>query len=126
CSGFTRVTARPVAQPPKAAFVTRLRRRKLPGCAARQLPDRSTPIWVGSSPTGDPCPRGTRQRSATVLQLSHKDDPPCPPREPWWARRGGCHDQTDTPWPTIAHPTGPGKSQQSHGSCLKCVSDCRI
>src|SRR5215471_21680549 len=25
CSGFTHVTARPVAQPPKAAFVTRLR-----------------------------------------------------------------------------------------------------
>jgi hypothetical protein len=25
CSGFTRVTARPVARPPKAAFVTRLR-----------------------------------------------------------------------------------------------------
>ena len=31
CSGFTRVTARQIAQPPKAAFVTRLRRSQLPG-----------------------------------------------------------------------------------------------
>jgi hypothetical protein len=54
CSGFTRVTARPVAQPPKAAFVTRLRHGQLPSRAARQLPDRSTPIWVESSSTGDP------------------------------------------------------------------------
>ena len=30
-SGFTRVTARQIAQPPKAAFVTRLRRSQLPG-----------------------------------------------------------------------------------------------
>src|SRR5262249_27068105 len=53
CSGFTRVTARPVAQPPKAAFVTRLRQGQLPSNAARQLPDRSTPIWVDSASTGD-------------------------------------------------------------------------
>jgi hypothetical protein len=31
CSGFTRVTARWIAQPPKAAFVTRLRSSRLPG-----------------------------------------------------------------------------------------------
>ena len=31
CSGFTRVTARWIAQPPEAAFVTRLRSSRLPG-----------------------------------------------------------------------------------------------
>jgi hypothetical protein len=35
CSGFTRVTARTLAQQPKAAFVTGLRRSQLPGHAAR-------------------------------------------------------------------------------------------
>ena len=35
CSGFTRVTARMLAQPPEAAFVTGLRRDQLPGHAAR-------------------------------------------------------------------------------------------
>jgi hypothetical protein len=42
CSGFTRVTARRVAQPPKAAFVTRLRSGQSPSQTARQLPDPST------------------------------------------------------------------------------------
>ena len=53
CSGFTRVTARGIAQSPKATFVTRLRPSRLPSWAARQLPDQSTPIWVESSSTGD-------------------------------------------------------------------------
>src|SRR5262249_31898249 len=35
CSGFTRVTARRIAQPPKAAFVTRLRPGQLPSHVAR-------------------------------------------------------------------------------------------
>jgi len=39
CSGFTHIMARRIAQPPKAAFVTRLRPRRLPDKAARQLPD---------------------------------------------------------------------------------------
>jgi hypothetical protein len=39
CSDFTRVTARWIAQPPKAAFVTRLRADRLPSRRARQLPD---------------------------------------------------------------------------------------
>jgi len=39
CSGFTRVTARRIAQPPKATFVARLRPGRLPDQAARQLPD---------------------------------------------------------------------------------------
>jgi hypothetical protein len=39
CSGFTRVTARRIAQPPKVTFVTRLQSRQLPSKTARQLPD---------------------------------------------------------------------------------------
>src|SRR5881398_2746337 len=58
-SGFTRVTARWIAQPPKAAFVTRLRPGQLPDQAARQLPDQSTTLWVEPSSTGD-----TRRRGA--------------------------------------------------------------
>ena len=53
CSGFTRVTARRIAQPPKAAFVTRLRPARLPSQAARQLPDQPTTLWVEPSSTGD-------------------------------------------------------------------------
>ncbi len=41
CSGFTRVTARWIAQPPKAAFVTGLRSRRLPSGTACQLPDQT-------------------------------------------------------------------------------------
>jgi hypothetical protein len=58
CSGFTHVTARRIAQPPKAAFVTRLRPCRLPGRTARQLPDQSTTLWVESSSTSDPRLRG--------------------------------------------------------------------
>ncbi len=47
-----------IAQPPKAAFVTRLQPFRLPGRAARQLPDQSTTLWVESSSTGDPRLRG--------------------------------------------------------------------
>src|SRR3954465_9293446 len=58
-SGFTRVTARWIAQPPKAAFVTKIRPGRLPGQAARQLPDQSTTLWMEPSSTGD-----TRRRGA--------------------------------------------------------------
>src|SRR4029453_12101612 len=58
CSSFTHVTARRIAQPPKAAFVTRLQPFRLPGRAARQLPDQSTTVWVESSSTSDPRLRG--------------------------------------------------------------------
>jgi hypothetical protein len=51
CSGFTRVTARRIAQPRKAAFVTRLRPTRLPGQTARQLPDQSTTLRVEPSST---------------------------------------------------------------------------
>ena len=53
CSDFTHVTARWIAQPPKAAFVTRLRPGQLPNRSARQLPDQSTTLWVDSSSTDD-------------------------------------------------------------------------
>ena len=58
CSGFTHVTARWIAQPPKATFVTRLQPFRLPGRAARQLPDQSTTLWVESSSTDDSRLRG--------------------------------------------------------------------
>jgi hypothetical protein len=58
CSGFTHLTARQIAQPPKAAFVTRLQPFRLPGRAARQLPDQSTTLWVESSSTDDSRLRG--------------------------------------------------------------------
>src|ERR1700719_3048566 len=46
CLGFTHVTARRIAQPPKATFVTKLQPFQLPGRTARQLPDQSTTLWV--------------------------------------------------------------------------------
>ena len=52
------VTAHRIAQPPKAAFVTRLQPCQLPGRAARQLPDQSTILRVESSSTSDPRLRG--------------------------------------------------------------------
>src|ERR1700719_3208347 len=58
CSGFTHVTARWIARPPKAAFVTRLQPARLPDQAARQLPDQSTTLRVAPSSTGDTSPRG--------------------------------------------------------------------
>ncbi len=58
CSGFTHVTARRIAQPPNATLVTRLRPFRLPGRAARQLPDQSTTLRVEPSSTGDPRLRG--------------------------------------------------------------------
>ena len=59
CSGFTRVTARWIAQPPKATFFfTGLRNGQLPNRPARQLPDQPTTLWVASSSTGVPRLRG--------------------------------------------------------------------
>jgi len=48
CSGFTRVTACRIAQPPKVAFVTRLRPSRSPVQAARQLPG-PTDNFLGGS-----------------------------------------------------------------------------
>jgi hypothetical protein len=61
CSGFTRVTARWIAQPPKAAFVTRLQPSQLPDQTARQLPEQSTTLRVEPSSTGDTRRRGARR-----------------------------------------------------------------
>src|SRR6476620_4221601 len=63
CSGFTHVTARWIAQPPKAAFVARLRTDRLPSRHARQLPDQSTTLWVESSSTGDTRLRGALNKT---------------------------------------------------------------
>ena len=60
CSGFTRVTARWIAQPPEVTFVTRLQHGQLPDRPARQLPDQPTILRVASSSTGDPRLRGAR------------------------------------------------------------------
>ena len=58
CSGFTRVTARQIAQPPKGDLCHEAPACRLPGRAARQLPDQSTTLWVDSSSTDDPRLRG--------------------------------------------------------------------
>jgi len=63
CSGFTRVTARWIARPPEAAFVTRLRPVRLPVQTARQLPDQSTTLWAEPSSAGDTRLRGAPKRS---------------------------------------------------------------
>ena len=46
-----------------ATFVTRLQPFRLPGRAARQLPDQSTTLWVESSSTSDPRLRGALPRA---------------------------------------------------------------
>jgi hypothetical protein len=58
CSGFTRVTARWIAQPPIATFVTGLRNGQLPDRPARQLPVQPTTLWMDPSSTGVPRLRG--------------------------------------------------------------------
>src|SRR5271166_5744705 len=58
CSGCTRVTARRIAQPPEAAFVTRLRPGQSPSRTARQLPDSSTIIRVEPPSTSNTRLRG--------------------------------------------------------------------
>src|SRR5215218_4086583 len=66
CSGFTRVTARWIAQPPKAAFVTRLQPSQLPDQAAHQLPEQSTTLRVEPSSTGDTRRRGALGNSGST------------------------------------------------------------
>jgi hypothetical protein len=51
---------------PKATFVTRLQPFRLPGRAARQLPDQSTTIRVESSSTGDSRLRGRTANIASI------------------------------------------------------------
>jgi hypothetical protein len=70
CSGFTHVTARRIAQPPKAAFVTRLRSGWSPNQTARQLPEQSTTLWVDPPSTGETRPRGALHNSRLLGQPS--------------------------------------------------------
>lgn len=70
CSSFTHITARWIAQPPKAAFVTRLQPNRLPGKAARQLPDLSTIIWVEPPSTGVTRRRGALKNKGLKLYVS--------------------------------------------------------
>src|SRR5262245_29305724 len=69
CSGFTRVTTRRIAQPPKVTFVTRLQSRQLPSEATRQLPDLSTIIRVEPSSTGDSRLQGALPRMDQLCEL---------------------------------------------------------
>ena len=69
CSGFTRATACRIAQPPKAAFVTRLRSGRLPDQTARQLPEQSTTLWVEPPSTGETRLRGALQNSFKTKPL---------------------------------------------------------
>src|SRR5258708_25316032 len=71
CSGFNHVTAHRIAQPPKAAFVTRLQPCRLPDRTARQLPDQSTTLWVESSSTSDPRLRGARSTASFWTSTDH-------------------------------------------------------
>jgi hypothetical protein len=73
CSGITRVTARRIAQPPKATFVTRLRPVRLPDQAARQLPDLSTTLRVESSSTDDPRLQGALPNADVGVLLNPQD-----------------------------------------------------
>src|SRR5277367_4159823 len=65
CSGFTHITAHRIAQPPKAAFVTRLQPRDFSLQTARQLPELSTALWVEPSSTGVTRRRGALEFPAT-------------------------------------------------------------
>ena len=87
CSGFTRVTARWIAQPPKAAFVTRLQPSQLPDQTARQLPEQSTTLRVEPSSTGDTRRRGALGGSGLecAAALVAAAALPCPLRQDrWW------------------------------------------
>jgi hypothetical protein len=68
CSSFTHVTARRIAQPPKAAFVTRLRSGWSPNQTARQPPEQSTTLWVDPPSTGETRPRGALRNSRNMDQ----------------------------------------------------------
>jgi hypothetical protein len=54
---------RRIAQPPKAAFVTRLRSSRSPDQTARQLPEQSTTLWMEPPSTGKARPRGALRKS---------------------------------------------------------------
>jgi hypothetical protein len=68
CSGFTRVTAHWIAQPPKAAFVARLRLGRLPSRAACQLPDQTDNYLGGTFLHWRCTPSGRTEKSGLVSQ----------------------------------------------------------
>jgi hypothetical protein len=63
CSGWTHVTARRIARPPKATFVRTLQPVRSPVQAARQLPEQSTILRVEPSSTGHPRLRDALHKS---------------------------------------------------------------
>jgi transposase-like protein len=69
------VTARRIAQPPKAAFVTRLRSSRSPDQTARQLPEQSTTLWVEPPSTGETRPRGALHKSRILHQMQIQERP---------------------------------------------------
>ena len=83
CSDFTHITARWIAQPPKATFVTRLQISQLPNRPARQLPDyRQLSGWI-PPPLVTRALRGTQRNpgqlsspSSSALQKSGSFPPP--------------------------------------------------
>src|SRR3954469_15713447 len=86
CSGFTRVTARWIAQPPKAAFVTRLQPSQLPDQTARQLPEQSTTLRVEPSSTGDTRRRGALGNLGLLIPTKiHRHHRPRADPQLWWA-----------------------------------------
>jgi hypothetical protein len=87
CSDFTRIMARWIAQPPMAAFVTRLQSGRLLVQTARQLPDQSTTLWVEPSSTGDTRPRGALLPPSSLRSLLLKNLTPA----------SGCQDHTTSP-----------------------------
>src|SRR5260221_10462527 len=73
----------------KAAFVTKLQPFRLPGRAARQLPDQSTTLWVESSSTDHSRLRGALPGTDMgAMPLVAWPLPHC--RRSPRARRGGC------------------------------------
>ena len=66
-SGFTRVTALWLAQPPEAAFVARLRAAWFPERTACQLPDQSTTLWVEPTSTGANAPSGRTEQNGPAI-----------------------------------------------------------
>ena len=63
CSGFTHITACRIAQPPKAAFVTRLRSARLPDQIARQLPGPTDNFLGGTFLHWSTAPLGRTEKS---------------------------------------------------------------
>jgi len=84
-SGFTHVTARRFAQPPKAAFVTRLRYSQLPNQTARQLPEQSTILWVEPPSTELILAEKTIAHRRSALRLGNIGSAP-PSRRPRYPR----------------------------------------